>query len=113
MKTRISSVFKGERTNMKTVKNKYTDNKLAEEFDLIVLLNDTHRAVGIRRGALGTLTRSYTGGSQPLYATFETDEHMQEMAVGLDDFRVLDVKTPRDLSLITAYLKSKMQKGKR
>ncbi|MBR2330068.1 MAG: hypothetical protein IKA40_02365 [Clostridia bacterium] len=49
---------------MKTVKNKYTDNKLAEEFDLIVLLKDTHRAVGIRRGALGTLT-PFVYGQQP------------------------------------------------
>lgn len=95
---------------MLQTKNKYTDNKLAEEFDLIVLLNDKHRSAGITRGALGTLTRSYTGGSQPLYAAFETDEQMQEMAVGLDEFRVLDVKTPRDLSLITAYLKAKMQR---
>ncbi len=89
-------------------KSKYTDNKLAEEFDLIVLLNDKHRAAGITQGALGTLTRSYTGANQPLYAAFETDERMQEMAVGLDEFRVLDVKTARDLSLVTTYLKGKM-----
>ncbi len=88
-------------------KSKYTDNKLAEEFDLIVLLNDAHAAAGLSRGALGTLTRSYTGADKPLYAAFETNDCLQETALALDEFRVLDVKTARDLSLVTAYLKSK------
>lgn len=90
-----------------STKNKYNDNKLAEEFDWIVLLNDKHRANGLSRGDLGTLTKSYTGNGKPLYAAFGSGEYWQETAVGLDEFRVLDVRAPRDLSLITAYLKSK------
>lgn len=86
-------------------KNKYTDNKLAEEMDWIVLINDSLKNQGVCRGALGTLIQSYSGKERPLYATFEKGDVLEEMAVGLNDFRVLNVKSPQDLSIVIEYLK--------
>ena len=35
--------------------DKYIDNKLAEEMDLIVLTTDTHEKQGLPKGSVGTL----------------------------------------------------------
>ena len=86
-------------------KNKYLDNRLAEEFDLIVLVNNTHRDCGLPSGSLGTLTYSYTGRGRPLYGLF-TDENgeKKEQSLRLRDFRVLNEKNRRDCSLIAEYM---------
>ena len=92
------------------MKTKYTDNKLAEEFDLIVLINGAHKKIGLPEGSLGTLTASYEGRDIPLYADFQGEDGSHfEASVALDDFRVLDVKNSVDLSLVTQYLR-KLQK---
>lgn len=88
------------------MKDKYNDNRLAEEFDLIVLTNDVHSPQGLPLGSLGTLTYSYTGGGKPLYAQFETENGgRREEPLFLKDFRVLNVKNELDLSLVVAYLR--------
>ena len=46
--------------------DKYIDNKLAEEMDLIVLTTDRHRKDGLPAGSVGTLIDSYTGHEKPL-----------------------------------------------
>ncbi len=87
------------------MKNKYNDNKLAEEFDLIVLTDETHRQNGFHQGDLGTLTYAYTGKDHPLYAEFAcADGTKKEEALSLRDFRVLDARNPSDLSLIVKYM---------
>ena len=90
---------------MGIARDKYTDNKLAEEFDFIILLNDAHRFRGVEKGALGTLICSYTNEERPLYATFERDGKTQEEPLRLDEFRVLNLQRPDDLHIVTAYLK--------
>ena len=94
------------------MKNKYNDNKLAEEFDLIVLTNDAHRSHGLPSGSLGTLTYSYTGESHPLYAEFAAaDGTKKEERLSLRDFRVLNERSEQDLSIITRYLKNLKENG--
>ena len=93
------------------MKNKYNDNKLAEELDLIVLLNDAHKQSGLPTGSLGTLTYSYTGRQNPLYAEFAfADGTKKEEPLDLSDFRVLNAKNERDLSVIIEYLKKQKKK---
>lgn len=93
------------------MKNKYTDNRLAEEFDLIVLTNDELQNRGLPLGSLGTLTYSYTGKGRPLYAEFAaSDGTTFEEPLALDGFRVLNERNARDLSLITAYLAQNARK---
>ena len=88
------------------MKNKYNDNKLAEEFDLIVLTGDAHAMNGLPKGTLGTLTYSYTGFDRPLYAEFAAaDGSRFEEAIALSDFRVLNERSERDISVITRFLK--------
>ena len=90
------------------MKNKYTDNRLAEEFGLIVLTNDAHLSKGLPTGSLGTLTYSYTGLGRPMYGEFElADGERVEEPLKFRDFRVLDEKNERDLSLIMTYLLSR------
>ena len=86
-------------------RDKYTDNKLAEEFDLIVLLNDDHQSNGLEKGALGTLISAYSQSNRLLYATFDRGNRRVEEPVGLHEFRVLNIKRPDDLNIVTAYLK--------
>ena len=87
------------------MKNKYNDNKLAEEFDLIVLTDDTHGKHGFHCGDLGTLTYAYTGKEHPLYAQFAcADGTKKEEKLALCDFRVLNERNPEDLSLIVQYM---------
>ena len=50
--------------------DKYIDNKLAEEMDLIVLTNDSHVKQGLPKGSVGTLIDSYTGHDRALYVDF-------------------------------------------
>ena len=85
-------------------KNKFNDNRLAEEFDLIVLLNDKHEANGLEKGALGTLLTSYLGKYKPLFAQFKTGGGCLEEPLSLDDFRVLNEKNDEDLSIIIRHL---------
>lgn len=88
------------------MKNKYNDNRLAEEFDLIVLTDDAHAAHGLPNGSLGTLTASYTRKDKPLYAEFAADDGTRfEEPLRLPDFRVLDERRHSDLSLIAEYLR--------
>lgn len=88
------------------MKNKYNDNKLAEEFDLIVLTDDSHAPRGLPEGTLGTLTYSYTGFDRPLYAEFAAaDGSRFEEPIALSDFRVLNERSARDLLVITRFLK--------
>ena len=87
-------------------KTKYSDNRLAEEFDLIVLTNNTHKDRGLPSGSLGTLTYSYTGRGRPLYAIFVSPNGQKtEEALKLSDFRVLNEYNRRDSSLICEYLR--------
>ena len=88
------------------MKDKYNDNKLAEEFDLIVLTSDRHALNGLPRGTLGTLTYSYTGFDRPLYAEFAAaDGSRFEQPLALSEFRVLNERSEQDLSIITRFLK--------
>ena len=90
------------------MKTKYNDNRLAEEFDLIVLTTNAHKAQGLPQGTLGTLTYSYTGARNPMYALFEnTRGEKIEQALSFCDFRVLDEREDTDLSLILHHLIAK------
>lgn len=86
--------------------DKYIDNKLAEEMDLIVLTTDRHRKEGLPAGSVGTLIDSYTGHEKPLYADFSVAGRHRETALGLYDFRVLDVKKEPDCAIVAAFLKT-------
>ena len=91
------------------MKNKYNDNKLAEEFDLIVLVNDAHKIHGLPKGTLGTLTGSYTRTDNPLYAEFAySDGTRFEEALSLPDFRVLNERDELDRAVIVGYLKGNL-----
>ena len=90
------------------MKTKYNDNRLAEEFDLIVLTTNAHKAQGLPQGTLGTLTYSYTGARKPMYALFEkTNGEKVEQALSFYDFRVLNEREDTDLSLILRHLIAK------
>lgn len=85
-------------------KTKYSDNRLAEEFDLIVLVNNALKPLGFPSGTLGTLTYSYTGRGRPMYALLCTpDGGKQELPLRLRDFRVLDGNNRRDCALIERF----------
>ena len=82
--------------------DKYIDNKLAEEMDLIVLTNNCHEKSGLPKGSVGTLIDSYTRHDRPLYGIFVSDGAHREEALGLYEFRVLNPKNARDLSVIVS-----------
>ena len=86
------------------IKDKYNDNRLAEEFDLIVLTDDALKGRGLPKGSLGTLIRSYTGKHHPLYAQFDTEKGKVEEELSLSDFRVLNERSDYDISIIIDYL---------
>lgn len=86
------------------LKTKYTDNRLAEELDLIILTDDKFKPQGYPRGTLGTLTYSYTGKNRPLYAQFSGDNNRRELPLSLRDFRVLNERDDKDLGIILEYL---------
>ena len=88
--------------NVSTMLTKYTDNKLAEELDLIVLLREQN---GFPTGTLGMLTKSYTRSDLPLYGEFAcADGTLKEKAIALDAFRVLNVKNKVDRSIVVRYM---------
>ena len=94
------------------MKNKYNDNRLAEEFDLIVLTGENHAQNGLKLGQIGTLTYSYEGKNKPLYAEFAcADGTKREEPLDLDDFRVLNVRNPLDLSVIVQYMQKQNRKN--
>ena len=86
------------------LKSKYTDNRLAEELDLIILTDDCLKKEGFPRGSLGTLIYSYTGRGRPLYAQFDTGKKRQEYPLSLRDFRVLNERDDKDAQIILEYL---------
>ena len=94
---------KGRSLNM----DKYIDNKLAEEMDLIVLTTNGHLREGLPRGSVGTLIESYTGHEKPLYGDFAVSGRHFETTLTLYDFRVLNPKSARDIDLIASYLRGK------
>ena len=79
--------------------DKYSDNKLAEEFDLIILLKDKGCA---KKGSVGKLIQSYTGKHRPMFALFSR----VEIPLYLKDFRVLNPSERKDLQILSAYLKT-------
>ena len=90
------------------MKTKYDDNRLAEEFDLIVLTEEARKTHGLPQGALGTLISAYKSASSPLYAEFAmSDGTKKEEALTLNDFRVLNERSDKDLSIIISYLQKK------
>ena len=92
---------------MQVKKSKYNDNRLAEEFDLVMLTSDDFFNRGLPIGSLGTLISSYTGKNRPLYILFTTDQGKIEQAVSLQDFRVLNERDELDASIIVNYLVQK------
>ena len=88
----------------KQAKNKFTDNRLAEEWDLIVLTGDDYEKNGLPRGTLGTLILSYSRKDKPLYAEFQTENGRVEQALNLCDFRVLDENNHLDAGIILKHL---------
>lgn len=83
------------------MKNKYNDNKLAEEFDCIVLTKPQNE---LPKGSLGTLVCSYTRMDKPLYAEFACADGTRAVApLRLDEFRVLNERNQTDLQLLLSY----------
>ena len=94
------------------IKNKYNDNRLAEEFDLIVLTKQNDAHYGLKIGQIGTLIYAYEGKDRPLYAEFAcADGTKREEPLGLHDFRVLNERDPRDLSVIVQYMRAHARKN--
>lgn len=96
-----------------TEKNKYTDNRLAEELDLIVLTDDKYATFGLPRGSLGTLIDAYAGKNKPLYAQFETENGRVEQALSLRDFRVLNENDRLDAGILLKHLAKASAKMRR
>ena len=90
------------------MKNKYVDNKLAEEMDLIVLRTNKYRKDNLPWGSVGTLIESYRGMRFPLYGLFKTPEGNKEVALTIRGFRVLNPRESEDARIIVGYMK-KMQ----
>ena len=92
------------------MKNKYNDNKLAEEFDVIILTDNSHKNRGLPSGSLGTLIHAYTGKENSLYAEFAiADGCCVEEELSLSDFRVLNENSVFDLPLIARYHTARRQ----
>ena len=87
--------------------DKFVDNKLAEEMDLIVLTTNALRPCGLPCGSVGTLVYGYTRRDKPLYGAFLRGKRRLEAALGLKDFRVLNPDNALDLPIIAAYLKTR------
>ena len=88
------------------MRNKYNDNRLAEEFDLIVLTDDARKKRGLPNYALGVLIQSYQNANAPLYAEFAiADGTRKQERLSLSDFRVLNERNNNDLSIIIRYLR--------
>ena len=87
--------------------DKFVDNKLAEEMDLIVLTTNALRRSGLPQGSVGTLVYGYTRLDKPLYGAFLRGKRRLEAALGLKDFRVLNPDNALDLPIIVGYLKTR------
>ena len=87
------------------MKNKYVDNKLAEEMDLIVLRSNKYRKENLPWGSVGTLIQSYRGMRFPLYGLFKTPEGTKEVALTVRGFRVLNPRETDDALIIAKYMK--------
>ena len=84
------------------MKNKYSDNKLAEEYDCIIL---TKPQSNLPVGSLGTLVSSYTRTDKPLYAEFTCADGTSAIApLSLEDFRVLNTRNQNDLRLLLSFI---------
>ena len=80
------------------MKNKFNDNKLAEELDCIVLTKASH---SFPKGSLGTLISAYTRMDRPLYAQFTHPDGTSVVTpISLHDFRVLNTRNHNDLQLL-------------
>ncbi|MBO5027905.1 MAG: hypothetical protein J6C79_05220 [Clostridia bacterium] len=85
-------------------KTKYSDNRLAEELDVIVLVNNTLLSRGFPSGTIGTLTYSYTGKRRPFYALLSRADGVRaELPLRLRDFRVLNAENRHDRTLMAEY----------
>lgn len=84
--------------------NKYTDNKLAEELDWIVLKNNRYKEEGFPSGTIGQLTYSYTGMRRPMYGIFEKNGKKQELFLRLNDYRVLNAFNKHDFSMLCSKI---------
>ena len=90
------------------MKSKYSDNKLAEEFDCILL---TKPQKGLPIGSLGTLICSYTRTDKPLYAEFACADGTSAIApLSLQDFRVLNERNQSDLQILLSFIQLKSSK---
>lgn len=87
------------------MKNKYEDNKLAEEMDLIVLRTNKYRRDNLPWGSVGTLIESYRGMRYPLCGLFKTPEGNKEIELSVRGFRVLNPDEEHDARIIVGYLK--------
>lgn len=94
-------------------KTKYSDNRLAEESDLIILTNNALSPRGFPSGTLGRLTYAYTGKRRPFYALLSRADGLKsETPLRLHDFRVLNIDKQRDRILIAEYAATLSQAGK-
>lgn len=87
--------------------DKYIDNKLAEEMDLIVLTTDTHEKQGLPKGSVGTLIDSYTGHDKPLYGDFRKGKKAPRNGARTARFPRSRPDSPRDIGIIASYLRSR------
>ena len=93
------------------MKDKYNDNKLAEEMDLIVLTSDSLANKGLPRGSIGTLPYSYTGENNPLFAQFDyLDGTRKETPLSSRSFRVVNPQSEDDLSMLIRILRERARK---
>ena len=86
--------------------DKYQNNRLAEELDLIVLTTNRYKETGFSRGSIGTLIYSYTGLRRPMFGEFKTRDERVELSLRLNDFRVLNPSAEKDVKRVSLYLKN-------
>ena len=86
--------------------DKYSDNRLAEELDLIVLTTNRYKESGFQRGTVGTLIYSYTGLRRPMYGEFKSANKRTELSLRLRDFRVLNPFSQKDIRHLSNHLKN-------
>lgn len=89
--------------------DKYQNNRLAEELDLIVLTTSRYQEQGFSRGAIGTLVYSYTGIRRPMFGEFKKQDKRVELSLRLHDFRVLNPSHEKDVKRVSLYLKNGKQ----
>ena len=89
--------------------DKYSDNRLAEELDLITLTTNRYQEKGLSRGDVGTLIYSYTGLRRPMFGEFQKRGTRTELALRLRDFRVLNPTSEKDCRLVSKYCLQKTE----